>query len=287
MNPLGHDARSFRIDDPGDELRTLRGWIESPADAEERAQPLPYVLVLHGFKGFMDWGFFPELARRLVGQGLAVIRFNFSGSGVGEDPLELSEERAFFANTPSRQLDDVERVRTWLDGGAVPWIDPRRGGLFGHSMGGAIALLHAARRHDYRALVAWAPVAHFRRFAPEVEALWREQGQVEILNARTGQVHRLGLDWLLDIERNPRALDVEAACRRLATPTLIVHGSQDEAVPLEEGRRLAAAFPPGVARIAVQEGANHTFGAVHPLAGVPAGLERALQETCRAFANLS
>ena len=280
-----YDAQRLRIDDPADGLRTLRGWIEYPRSAEAARERVPYVLVLHGFKGFMDWGFFPELARRLVARGLAVIRFNFSGSGVGENPLEFSEERAFFENTPSRELEDVERVRAWLDSGALPWIEARRGALFGHSLGGAVALIHAARRLDYHALVTWAPVASFRRFTPEAEALWREQGHIEILNARTGQVHRLGIGWLDDIERNTRALDIAAACRRLTTPTLLLHGSRDEAVPLVEGETLAGAFPPGVARLTILEGGNHTFGAVHPLAGVPPTLERAFQETSEAFAR--
>ncbi len=283
MNRSAHEARSFRIDDPGDELRTLRGWIEYPAGAEDGGRRLAYVLVMHGFKGFMDWGFFPEVARALVARGIAAIRFNFSGSGVGEDPLELTEERAFFQNTPSREIEDADRIRGWLDSGAVPWIDPARGGLFGHSLGGAVALLHAARRQDYRALVLWAPVAHFRRFGSEVEDLWRERGHVEILNARTGQVHRLGLGWLEDMERHERELDVAGACERLSTPTLILQGSRDEAVPLAEVEGLARSFPPGVARLVILEGEGHTFGAVHPLAGIPPGLEHALTETGERF----
>ncbi len=279
MRPDRTDSRSFRIDDPEDPLRTLRGWLEVPAGAEDSGQSLPCVLVLHGFKGFMDWGFFPELARALVARGLAALRFNFSGSGVGENPLEFTEEQAFFENTPSRELEDVERVRAWLDSGAVPWLDSRRVGLFGHSLGGAVALVHAARRGDCRAVVAWAPVASFRRFGPEVERLWREQGHLEILNARTGQVHRLGVGWLEDLEKQPRALDVVAACRALSTPTLILHGSADEAVPVAEGETLTGAFPRGVARLEVLAGAGHTFGAVHPLNGVPGDLERVFRET--------
>src|SRR6185503_15829570 len=105
-----------------------------------------------------------------------------------------------------------------------------RGALLGHSLGGAVALIHAAQRGDYRALVGWASCSTFRRFPPEVEGLWRRQGFVEIPNLRTKEVHRLGLGWLEDIERNAPALDVHAACRRLTMPMLFLHGSDDEAV---------------------------------------------------------
>ncbi len=279
------EEREFRLDDERDPLRTLRGRLVYPAGAEERGARLAYVLVLHGFKGFMDWGFYPELTRRLVARGLAVVRFNFSGSGVGADPESFTEERAFFENTPSRELEDVERVRAWLDQGAVPWLDPRRGALLGHSLGGAVALVHAARRGDYAALVGWASCATFRRFPPEVEGLWRRQGYVEIPNLRTKEVYRLGLGWLEDLERNPRTLDVVAACRRLTAPTLLVHGSEDEAVPLSEGESLQAAFPPGLARLEIVPHANHTFWAAHPLAGVTPALESALGTTSEFLAG--
>lgn len=276
-SPLRLEQREFRLDDERDPLRTILGRLAYPSGAEDARAPLAWVLVLHGFKGFMDWGFYPELTRRLVARGLAVVRFNFSGSGVGDDPQAFTEGEAFFANTPSRELDDAERVRAFLDGGAVPWIDPRRGTLLGHSLGGAVGLIHAARRGDYRAFVGWASCASFRRFPREVEALWRRQGFVEIPNLRTKEVHRLGLGWLDDIEQNPRALDVVAAARRLTAPALFLHGSADEAVPLAEGTELHAACTSGVARLEVLGGANHTFWAAHPLAEVSPSLERVLQ----------
>jgi uncharacterized protein len=270
--------REFVLADERDRLRTIRGRLVTPAGAE-RSTRLPWVLVLHGFKGFMDWGFYPELTRHLVARGLAVVRFNFSGSGHGARPLEFTEPEAFFANTPSRELEDVERVRSWLDAGAAPELDPARGALLGHSLGGAVALLHAARHGDYRALVGWASVATFRRFPPEVEALWRRQGFVEIPNLRTKEVHRLGLAWLEDLDAHAHLLDVPGACRRLATPTLLLHGSEDEAVPLAEGEALLAACPPGRARLQIVPHANHTFWAAHPLQGVPETLARVLEET--------
>ncbi len=274
------ESRPFVLAELDDPLRVVRGSIELPAGAASGPRALAFVLVLHGFKGFKDWGFFPEVARRLARRGLAAVRFDFSGSGVGEDAGTLDADDAFFANTPSRELEDVERVRAYLT--TLPWIDATRGGLFGHSLGGAVALLHAAR-DGCRALVLWAPVAHFQRFGPEVAARWRADGFLEIPNARTGQIHRLGVGWLEDLEKNGVELDVAAACARLSTPALIVHGSSDEAVPLAEGLALARSFPRGAAELAVLAGAGHTFGAVHPLRRVPPDLEQVLERTERFF----
>src|SRR5688500_243192 len=47
-----------------------------------RTSPRPAVVVMHGFKGFKDWGMFPPLADRLAQAGFTAVSFNASGSGV-------------------------------------------------------------------------------------------------------------------------------------------------------------------------------------------------------------
>jgi len=142
-----------------------------------------------------------------------------------------------------------------------------------------VALVHSARRGDYRALVGWATCATFRRSTPEVESLWRRQGFIEVPNLRTKQVHELGVAWLEDIERNARSLDVLQACGQLTMPVFFLHGTDDEAVPLSEGESLVRACPPGIARLEIVPRANHTFWAAHPLSGVAPTLELVLRET--------
>ena len=281
----GIDTREFRIDDSVESGRVVRGRIHLPQGTEDAGERLPYVLILHGFKGFMDWGFFPLLAARIVQRGIAAVPFNFSGSGVGDDPLEITEDEAFERNTPSRAVEDVGRVRAMIEEGGLPGIEPARSAIFGHSMGGATAILHAAVRHDYRAVVTWAPVGDFTRRLGDVEE-WRARGYSEIQNARTGQVHRLGRGWLEDVLANAEgSLDVAAAAARLTTPTLICQGTEDPAVSFEEAEGVHAAFQEGVARFLRIEGAGHTFGATHPLKEVGPDLETVLTETVEAFAR--
>jgi pimeloyl-ACP methyl ester carboxylesterase len=105
-----------------------------------------------------------------------------------------------------------------------------------------------------------------------------------VKNARTGQILPQYPDILDDIERNAEALDIEAAAARVAVPWLIVHGSDDEAVALLEGERLAAAAPRTRSRFLVVEGAGHTFGAAHPWQGATPELERVLDATLSFFA---
>ncbi len=239
----------------------------------------PAVIVVHGFKGFLSWGFFPELHARLARSGIAAVAINLSGSGVGEDLESFTEDSAFESSTPSRDVEDVACVRALLDRGGLAGVDPARLGLLGHSRGGGTILLHAAERSDYRAIVTWAAVSRTLRYPRAVIERWKEQGVIEIPNLRTGKIHRLGSDWLEDAERNREALDILAACRKLQTPTLLVHGTADESVPFTEAQELAAALPSRTGRLFAIPGAGHTFGATHPFQGISAELERVLDSS--------
>ncbi|HEX8254364.1 MAG TPA: alpha/beta hydrolase, partial [Thermoanaerobaculia bacterium] len=63
-----------------DEGLPIRGDLDIPD------RPRALVVIVHGFKGFKDWGFFPWVAQRLLQHRLAVCRFNMSRSGIGDDP---------------------------------------------------------------------------------------------------------------------------------------------------------------------------------------------------------
>ena len=97
-----------------------------------------------------------------------------------------------------------------------------------------------------------------------------------IVNMRTGQALAVGVEVLDDVEQNAERLAVLAAARQSPAPILIVHGDQDETVPVAEGRALAAAEPADLLEL---EGAGHTFGAVHPFAGPTPELVQALNAT--------
>ena len=268
------DLRLTRLLHPESPERAVLVRIERSPDAGDG--PLPVVLVMHGFKGFMHWGFFPELSRRIAAAGMVCVSLNASGSGIGEELEEFTEEEAFAKNTFSRELEDLDLVRAFVDE-ELEGLDRERRAIFGHSRGGGMVLLHAARRGDYRAVVTWSAIDSVDRFDDEVKRQWREQGHILVHNARTGQDHRIDLDLLQDVEANREALDILAACGRLQTATLVVHGSADPGVPVAASERIAAALPN--ARHLAIEGAGHTFGATLPFAGSPPELERAFAAT--------
>ena len=264
------------------ESAVLHGFVDLPDAAGER----PAVVICHGFKGFMEWGFFPHLAALLAERGFVAVRFNLSGAGMLPGDELVTDVDAFRENTYSRELADLQAVLAAAGETIAPGrVDRRRVGLFGHSRGGGAALLAAASPHwreRVGALVTWAAIADVDRFTPEQKEDWRRAGELPVVNARTGQELALGRALLDDVEERRAELDLLAAAAARRAPWLIVHGAEDESVPVEEAHRLAGRAG-GEKELLVIPGANHTFGGRHPFAGPTPQLVQALNATQRWF----
>jgi dienelactone hydrolase len=246
----------------------------------------PGIVACHGFKGFMEWGFFPSLAELLAARGFAVARFNFTGSGMQPGDELVTDLDAFRDNTFSREVDEtLEMLDALGDRIAAGRVDRTRLGLFGHSRGGAIALLAAATdgwRTRLNALVTWAAVSGFDRASDAMKDYWRRTGILPFVNQRTGQELPLGIGLLEDLERHGAALDLDAAAARRSMPWLLVHATGDETVPYAEGEHLTAVAAPPVELLTL-EGADHGMGGRHPFHGPTPPLIQAMNATQRWF----
>ncbi|MFA6572123.1 MAG: hypothetical protein WCT77_12925, partial [Bacteroidota bacterium] len=85
---------------------TISGDLRMPSNRTD----LPLVLIMHGFKGFKDWGFLPYLSEQLSLENAITFCFNFSLNGsMGYDSIVL-EMNKFAANTVTRELEDIEFI---------------------------------------------------------------------------------------------------------------------------------------------------------------------------------
>ncbi len=270
-------VQPFALSRPGGGV--LRGLVDLPETPGRR----PAVVICHGFKGFMEWGFFPALASLLAERGFVAVRFNLAGAGMQPGDERVTDPRAFRDDTYSGELADLARVLEAAGGEIAPdRIDHGRVGLFGHSRGGGAAILAAAGerwRERVRALVTWAAISRVDRYTPEEKAHWREAGELPVVNSRTGQQLAMGLALLEDVERNAGGtLDILAAAHRRTAPWLIVHGGDDESVPAFEAAELDARAA-GAHELLLIPGTGHTFGVGHPFAGPTPFLIQALNAT--------
>jgi uncharacterized protein len=242
---------------PSDEGLPIRG------DFEAADQPRALVVLVHGFKGFMDWGFFPWTAQRLMQHRLAVCRFNMSRSGIGGDPETFDRLDLFEHDTYSTQLRDLAAVvrHAQREFPGLPTF------LLGHSRGGGVALLGAQDVPNLHGVITWAAISRVDRWDAATQREWRTRGVLEVENARTRQIMRMSPVILDDYEANAQRLDVLAATARIRVPLLILHGARDESVPVEEAHLIASrAYEPS---LVILHRASHTFNAIHPLVHVP------------------
>jgi uncharacterized protein len=270
--------RPFRVASPwnaGDD------WIRGDVRFAEGPAPRTALVVVHGFKGFKDFGPFPYLCEQLARKGHAVVSFNFSCCGIGEQPKEFTELEAFARNTYTRELAELRHVVDMIvDGDLLPRrVDHI--GLVGHSRGGGSSVIHASEDERIDGLVTWGAISNFDRWTDETLADWRRDGRVHVLNGRTGQHMPLDLTLLEDFEANRDRLDIRAAAGRVTQPWLVLHGADDLTVGLRDAEALVAAN--GSARLVVIEEAGHVFEARHPFESVPPQLDEAIALTADHF----
>jgi dipeptidyl aminopeptidase/acylaminoacyl peptidase len=250
----------------------------------EQLGAAPTIIFAHGFKGFKDWGFVPPLGEYLATQGFFVITFNFSHNGIGTVPTEFGRLDLFERNTFSREVSELTQVvYAWQRGF---FGDPAQSslGIVGHSRGGAISLLTSSTLPEVGACVTWSAVSHLHRYSEKQVKLWREQGYLEAVNQRTKQVMRLGVGLLDDIEQNrDDSLSVEKAGRDLQKPLLIIHGKNDDGVPVREAEELYSWSDQQQTELQIIPDTGHTFGAVHPWAGMTQEFEQVLDSTATFF----
>jgi len=119
----------------------------------------PVVVMAHGFTDDKtgDNRLFVKFARKAVEDGIAVLRFDFAGSG--------NSEGDFSQVTIRTEIEDLSSAVDFVS--ALEEVDEARINLVGYSLGGAVSIIFAAHDPRVKSFVGWAPVsfpnATFRR----------------------------------------------------------------------------------------------------------------------------
>ena len=127
---------------------------------------------------------FLVLADYLASRGIAVLRYDDRGMGASTGPLDSVDTRLF--------AEDAEAMFNALKG--TPHVDPARLGIGGHSEGGAIAPMVAARNKDVKFVVMLAGQGCTGGdvMLQQNEAIYRASGLSEsLLAVRMACMHEL------------------------------------------------------------------------------------------------
>lgn len=236
---------------------------------EENYGHRPVVIYAHGFNGFKDWGNFDIIAKQFAKEGFVLLKFNFSHNGTSPDnPEVFTDMLAFGNNNYSIQLQDLELITNWVSDPMNDYhaaINPQQIYLIGHSMGGGMAILHAARDCRIKKLITWAAISECKTpwgsWPPDKMEEWKDTGVQYYTNGRTKQELPMYYQLYEDYVQNAEKLDIKKAIEKLIIPVLICHGTKDTAVDVQQAYDLKSWLP--AAGLFTLE-TDHVFGRSHP-----------------------
>ena len=251
---------------------------------KENKDPIPTVIFCHGYKGFKDWGPWNIVAENFANAGFCFLKFNFSHNGgtVGQ-PIDFPDLDAFAENNFSLELDDLDRVLNSLEDGNLNLTQNISSvALIGHSRGGGIVLIKAAEDPRIEKVVTWAGVSDFKpRFQENSPGFqqWKRSGITYIENSRTKQLLPHNFQFYEDFKANEKRFTIGRAVKNLNIPQLIIQGSEDPTVSLNEAKSLHQWNQKS--QLEIIPNGDHVFGASHPWAQkkLPETLEKVTVKT--------
>lgn len=228
----------------------------------------PVLIFCHGYKGFKDWGTWNLMAEAFAEKGFMFVKFNFSfNGGTVEQPIDFPDLKAFGENTFTKELDDLDVLLDWICGREFPisqFADLTNISLMGHSRGGGTAVIKAAEDSRIKSLITLASVSDFEARFPKGEELeaWKKNRIGYIENTRTGQKMPHLYSFYENFLENQERLTISRAAGELEIPFLIIHGTEDPTVNVNNAEDLKNWNPN--AELFLLKGCNHVFEGQHP-----------------------
>ena len=193
------------------------------------------VVLGHGVTGNKDRPFLVALSEGLEQAGVNVLRFSFAGNGDSEGRFEDA--------VITKEVDDLGCVIDALDGYEICYA--------GHSMGGAVGVLRASTDGRIKHLISLAGMVDTKGFAerefgdvtPDKGFMWDDEDCP------------LSSAYMNDLT----ALDtVVSRATQIVVPWLLVHGTEDDVVPIADSQAIFELANEPKELIALP-GADHVF----------------------------
>lgn len=190
------------------------------------AAPLPLVLLPHGGPHSRDDADFDPWTEFLANRRYAVLQVNFRGS----DGYGTQFKQAGLQRWGLEMQDDLSDAVQWAVAQGI--ADPRRICIVGASYGGYAALMGAVKTPElYRCAVSFAGVTDLQDLIAY---------ESDYIGGRSAAELSIGRAWG-DRERL-RATSPVLQAQRIQVPVLLVHGTADRVVPVEQSSDMAKAL---------------------------------------------
>ena len=207
-------------------------------------RPIRYGIVLgHCFTCSRHTGILRQICQDLIQTGSAALRFDFSGNGQSEGLFEQS--------TYSKQISEMKSAIAYLQAEGVDRI-----GLAGHSMGAVIALLASVQMPQVKAVCCMAGrlsgMNPERLLTPDQQAEIQHKGRIQFTSR--GRDLQMTSGFFADA----KTFDLPKTIGSLDKPLLVIHGDQDEIIPVDEAHH-AYGLNSEFIQLEIIAGADHMF----------------------------
>lgn len=217
----------------------------------EWTQPLPIVILCHGFKGNRNQMHIKEIAEALTRTGLATLRFDFT-----ENPGESS--LPFEDMTVSYELEVLDQAINFVK--TQKEIDPKKIGLAGHSLGGLVVSWYAATHPEIAAVAPLSGVYSFPQmwlhaYGEEIVKEMKEKGFAFVFSTHLNKPLRIKEGFYEDSEK----YDMDKVIDNLVCPLLVVAGTGDEAVTIDHAQHFYDRSFSKIKELKIIKGSDHDY----------------------------
>jgi len=218
----------------------LCGILSNPTSKKEE----PIIIFCHGFSTNKDGRTALRLEKSLNEENISTFRFDFFGHGESHGRFEEI--------TITEAVDDVQSAITYLREAGY-----KKKGLIGSSFGGMASIITASKKNDLYVLALKSPVSDFSGMSHAQDPLqdinnWKEKGYTYIIGP-DGARRKLNYSFFEEAQK----VEAYEAAKKIKIPCLIVHGDNDETVPIEQSIKTARLIKN--CKLEIIKGGDHTY----------------------------
>lgn len=237
--------KEFYIDDDGIKLHAKLDMPDGITDveAEKGLKKCPLCIVIHGLTGHMEETHIAAVAKLMNELGIAALRVEMYGHG--------KSGGEFYRHNLFKWLNNAMTVTDYAR--SLPFVTDMY--VCGHSQGGVTTMMLAGMEPDvFRAAVPLSPGAMIPGNARKGDLLgcrFDPSNIPESLNANPEK--KVSGNYV----RAAQMLELDWAIKQFRQPVLIVHGDEDEAIPVRYSEEAAAKYAD--AELVIIHGDDHCY----------------------------
>jgi pimeloyl-ACP methyl ester carboxylesterase len=236
----------------------------------------PLVIIINGHNGFYNYGMFPHIQQKFYEHSISTYSFNFSHGGVIGDGDTFEDLEKYEQNCIRLETEDLfcvlQNVKKEFNTHSTIF-------LFAHSLGGVPTIFGVKKavkeKIKINGIILVSTVKTLNFWPAEILKEWATAGVYYKKNNRTKQDLPMGFEFLQEIINCDTDWNVKQSIQSLDVPILIIHGANDEAIPVEHAESLFKWITStnSNAQLKIIPNASHTFNTKHPFENTTKELE--------------